>query len=201
MGPRGPAARRTPPVTRTSMDLMTAVQPARGTMHAGRPQGDHQRLLLMALVEADPGIHLMRATHLLSLHWNTCYHHARRLALEGRLVMRKVQGRLCLFDPRQGGLERRLGPLLLRDARTAQLASAILAHPGTNQKQLGRIVGVAPSIVHRHVVRLERAGLVQRVRRSRALAVFPAESLAAALPAPERSPVGALVPGDVIPAA
>lgn len=181
-------------MTEPLADRMTPDPTGRPALHPGRAKGDHQRLLLMALVEADPGIHIMRVTHLLALNWNTCYHHARRLSIEGRLVMRKVQGRLCLFDPRAGAVDGRIAPVLLRDQRTADLAKAILASPGANQKELARALGLSPSVVHRHVLRLERAGLVHRVHRSRAMAVYATEGLAEACPVEGPETAGALMP-------
>lgn len=175
-------------------DRMTPDPTGRPALHPGRAKGDHQRLLLMALVEADPGIHIMRVTHLLALNWNTCYHHARRLAIEGRIVMRKVQGRLCLFDPRAGAVGGRIGPVLLRDQRTAGLARAILASPGANQKELAQALGLSPSVVHRHVLRLERAGLVQRVPKSRSMAVYATDGLAEAWPVHGAETAGPLMP-------
>ncbi|HUR24568.1 MAG TPA: hypothetical protein VM327_00950, partial [Candidatus Thermoplasmatota archaeon] len=87
----------------TTLALDCPVQlSGRAPLHPGRPRGEHQRLLLLALVDADPGIHVLRAAHLLDISWNTCEYHSRRLAGEGRIIIRKVQGRLCLFGGREG---------------------------------------------------------------------------------------------------
>lgn len=159
-------------------------QPASRPLHPGRRAGERQRDLLVGLVAANPGLHLLRAASLLGLNWNTCLHHARRLEGERRIVVRKLNGRLCLFDRREGAVAARVAPLLLREERNADLARAVLAHPGLNQKALAQKLGLAPSVVHRRLLSLEEGGLVQRVQRERSVVVFATSTLEAAWSTP-----------------
>ena len=140
---------------------------AKAPLQAGRAWGDRQRALLMALVAADPGIHVLRAAHLLGLNWNTCYHHARRLAGDGTLMMAKVRGKLCLFDRKDGSVARHLARILLRDARTVGLATLLVHTPGLSQQELGLRLGITGSAVCRHMRILQASGLVERVRHGR----------------------------------
>ena len=152
----------------------------RPPVHEGRPKGDRQRQLLLALVASNPGVHVLRAAALLGLNWNTCLHHVRRLEGAGLVTVRKVSGRVCLFDRKSGSASSRIGNLLLRDERNMGLARLLIEAPGVNQKSLAGKLGVAASVAHYRLVRLEEAGLIQRVNRGREVCVFPTEAMESA---------------------
>lgn len=173
------------------MDRFTSLA-GRPPLQPGRAWGERQRALLKALVDADPGIHVLRAAHVLGMNWNTCYHHVRRMAGEGTIAVAKVRGRLCLFDRKEGMVARRVVNVLLRDPRTASIARVLVATPGMNQQDVAAAVGIAPSAAYRHLCRLQSAGLVERVRRGREVANQPTQTLRDAWLALER--------GDGIPA-
>ncbi|HEX2065183.1 MAG TPA: winged helix-turn-helix transcriptional regulator [Candidatus Thermoplasmatota archaeon] len=179
--------------------LPEAETPTRAPSHPGRPSGERQRAFLLGLVAANPGLHVLRAANLLGLNWNTCLHHARRLEGERRIVLRKVAGRLCLFDRRDGAVAPRLAPLLLREGRNAEMARLILERPGLNQKGLAAALGVAASVVHRRLLRLEQAGLVDRLPQARGFAVFATPALEAAWSSPHLLPAPAAL-DDGVPA-
>jgi predicted ArsR family transcriptional regulator len=172
--------------------IRTETHAARPPVHEGRPNGDRQRKLLMALVASNPGVHILRAAALLGLNWNTCLHHVRRLEGAGLVTVRKVNGRVCLFDRRAGASNNRMGAMLLRDERNAAIARLLIQNPGTNQKSLAEALGLAASVVHYRMVRLEEAGLIERVNQGREVSVFATEALEAAYAQTLRS--GALVP-------
>jgi predicted transcriptional regulator len=152
----------------------------RATKGRGRPQGDRQRQLLATLVQANHGVHVRRAATLLGLDWNTCFHHARRLQASGLILMRRVSGRICLFDPKAGAVSHQVAPLLVRDARNAQMLRLVIATPGINQETLAAAIGLTPSATHRRLVRLADAGLVRRVRQGRSMVLDPTDTLLAA---------------------
>lgn len=158
----------------------TLETPSSRPLHPGRPQGDRQRRLLLGLIASNPGVHVLRAAYVLGLNWNTCLHHVRRLEGEGRIVMRRVQGRICLFDRTAGAASTKMAPLLLRDERNAQIAKLVLGQPGMNQKELAESVGMAASVVHRRVVRLEEAGLLHRAAGARQVTLYATDALQAA---------------------
>ncbi|MHB1261771.1 MAG: winged helix-turn-helix transcriptional regulator [Thermoplasmatota archaeon] len=168
--------------------------PGRPPLHPGRPRGERQRLLLLALIQANPGIHILRAAHLLGLNWNTCHYHAQRLAGEERITICKVGSHVCLFDRRDGAMAHRVAPLLLRGGRTASLVQLIFERPGASQKSLASGLGMAPSSIHRYLLRLEKAGLVERVHDGREVATFATEALTAAWSGPASSASEQLMP-------
>jgi predicted transcriptional regulator len=174
------------------MDSILPRLQGRPPLQPGRAWGERQRALLRALVDADPGIHVLRAAHVLGMNWNTCYHHVRRMAGEGTIVVAKVRGRLCLFDRKEGMVARRVVNVLLRDPRTASIARVLVNSPGMNQQDVAAAVGIAPSAAHRHLCRLHSAGLVERVRRGREVTNQPTQLLRDAWLALER--------GDSLPA-
>jgi DNA-binding transcriptional ArsR family regulator len=174
------------------MDSRLSPLPGRAPLQPGRAWGERQRALLRALVDADPGIHVLRAAHVLGMNWNTCYHHVRRMAGEGTIVVAKVRGRLCLFDRKEGMVARRVVGVLLRDPRTASIARVLVSMPGLNQQDIAARVGIAPSAAYRHLCRLKASGLVDRVRSGREVLHQPTQALRDAWLALER--------GDGIPA-
>jgi predicted transcriptional regulator len=174
------------------MDSILPRLQGRPPLQPGRAWGERQRAMLRALVDADPGIHVLRAAHVLGMNWNTCYHHVRRMAGEGTIVVAKVRGRLCLFDRKEGMVARRVVNVLLRDPRTASIARVLVNSPGMNQQDVAAAVGIAPSAAHRHLCRLRSAGLVERVRRGREVTNQPTQTLRDAWLALER--------GDGVPA-
>jgi hypothetical protein len=169
---------------------------SRRPLREGRPRGENQRQLLLAFVGSNPGVHILRASQVLGLNWNTCLHHVRRLEAEGRISTRKVQGRVCLFDRRSGAVAPRIAPVLLRDERNSEIARLLTQSPGLNQRTLADTLGMAASVIHRRLVRMEEAGLVERVQRSREVAVFATEAMHAAYAAARNvaAPVPAPVP-------
>ncbi|MCA1810735.1 MAG: winged helix-turn-helix transcriptional regulator [Halobacteriales archaeon] len=162
--------------------MLADPQPRPRPLHPGRRSGERSRGLLLALITANPGLHVLRAAHLLGLNWHTCLHHVRRLEGERRITVRKLDGRLCLFDRREGAAAHKVAPLLLRDPRNADVARAVMEAPGANQKGLAQRLGLAASVVHRRLLRLEEAGLVQRAPQERSISVFPTPALEAAWP-------------------
>lgn len=161
------------------------VVPGTRPLKPGRPRGERKRSLLLALVHADPGIHIQRAAHVLGMNWNTCYHHVRRLAGEGTLLMAKVRGKLCLFDPEDGSVARHAVQVLLQDARTANIVRVLVADPGLNQQDLAARVGIAPSAAYRHLCMLQGMGLVERARQARQVTNHPTRRLCEAFAAHE----------------
>lgn len=157
------------------------VLPGTVPLNPGRPHGDRQRSLLLALVEADPGIHIQRAAHVLGMNWNTCYHHVRRMAGEGTLLMAKVRGRLCLFNPQDGNVSSHAVYVLLRDARTASIVRILVKTPGINQQDVAARVGIAPSAAYRHLSLLHGLGLIERMRHAREVVNHPTPLLREAL--------------------
>lgn len=139
------------------------------------PSTSRQRIL--SIVTANPGIHIRRLSLLVGLSWNTCQHHLRVLQQRGDVSRRKINGKVCWFDARNGAFQRKRATCLLRDPQNMRLAQAILQEPGSNQLHLAQSLELAASAVHRRVTRMEEAGLVVRMPESRSVHVFPSNDM------------------------
>lgn len=137
----------------------------------------HDRFL--AMIEANPGIHIRQLSLLTGLSWNTCQHHLRTMQRNGLVTDRKIEGKVCWYDCTHGAVRGKSAAFLLRDPQNLALAQKIVATPGHNQRQFAKDMGLAPSIIHRRVIKLEEAGLVERVAGGRSMAVYPSQRLEA----------------------
>lgn len=137
----------------------------------------HDRFL--AVIKANPGIHIRQISMLTGLCWNTVEHHLRTMARLGRVTELKIDGKVCWFDRTAGAVEGKAAVFLLRDPRNRLVVQRIVDSPGGNQRRVAAALGLAPSIIHRRVVKLEEAGLVERVPGSTSMALFPSPRLAA----------------------
>lgn len=146
----------------------------------GSSAGSLARDRIMGVVGTSPGIHVRRVSLLTGLSWNTCLHHLRVLARDGQLTSRKVQGKLCWFDTRQGAVQSKRGICLLRDETNRSIATHVLSSPGSSQIHIARSLGLAASVVHRRVIAMEEAGLVTRQAEERCIRVEPTAQMAPA---------------------
>ncbi len=159
----------------------TQIRAQPNTTLGGTQQGSHHRQKLLQLVRGDPGIHLRRAAHVMGISWNTCLHHVQRLEQAGLVTVKKVQGKVCVFDRTQGAVTGKTGTCLLRDDRNLTMARFLSENPGVHQRSICAATSLAPSVVTRRLQALEDAGLVERVREGRAIFVEPTAALDAAL--------------------
>ncbi len=143
------------------------------------------------MVAADPGVHVRRLAPLVNLSWNCCNSHLRILEREGRVVSRKVDGKLCWFDRETAAVQNKDARCVLRDSGHRAVAQEVLAQPGANQVTLAQSLRLADSSVHRHLARLEREGLIVRMSGGRSRQVFPTQRLQDLLSdAPADDPAG-----------
>jgi predicted transcriptional regulator len=157
----------------------------------GRSAGSIARERIMAVVKTNPGIHVRRISLITGLSWSTCLHHLRFLDKAHEATSRKVQGKLCWFDSRQGALQTKTGICLLRDATNQVIADQIVTTPGTSQIHIARTLGLAASVVHRRMVAFEGANLVHRVATDRCMLVVPTDQLAKLLEVNASQPAAA----------
>ncbi len=141
----------------------------------GRAPCVRQRIL--AVVRADPGVHVRRVSLLTGMSWNACQHHLRSLEAEGTLVHRKVGARVCWYDASGGAFPHKAAAALLHEPRNLRVARAVAERPGQSQSRIAERLGYAASSVHRRVRRLEDAGLLRRSVATGAMRVYPTEGL------------------------
>ncbi len=159
------------------------------------------RARIHALVRADPGIHIRRIAALSGLSWNTVQYHLRRMEGAGLVASQKVEGNVCYFDKVAGAYKGKTGQALLRDPRNALLARHLVDHGGLSQREIAEGLGLAASVVHRRVTKMEQAGLIERVSEGRSVLVFPKEDLTVGLDRAGLLPHGEAVDLDIVPAA
>jgi DNA-binding transcriptional ArsR family regulator len=147
--------------------LYTRIAKERLLDHTGR-----ERLVLA--VREHPGAAVTDLAVLAGIPRNTAVYHLRRLEREG-LVSSSKNGRMRLyFAP--GAEQRSHAPALavLRHPTTQQVATAVGATPGIDQRALCERLGLAPSLAHWHATRLVSAGVVTRERDGRHVRYYPA---------------------------
>jgi hypothetical protein len=137
------------------------------------------RASLVALVQANPGIHFKQMQRLSGMGNGVLVHHLHKLTGAGLLVARRMGKYTCYFAPgasREGlaAVEALKAPGARRVLDTVRTAS------GLGPEAIAQRSGLAVSTVHYHVQRLERAGLVQVDREGRLLRVRTAGAAGAA---------------------
>jgi DNA-binding MarR family transcriptional regulator len=127
-----------------------------------RPRALDHRLRndLMALVEQQPGIHVLEMCRRLGRPRGTVQHHVRKLEQLGLLVTHAAHGYVCCY-PRRGAAERQAATdALLKSDATRRVLAAVVAAPGRTGTQLADELGLTRQTLHHHVSRLRQAGLV-----------------------------------------
>lgn len=172
--------------------------------------GHDVRGRIVALVQAEPGLHESEAARRLGISHTLAQYHVRMLAEFGLVEVRKFGGRKCLFAAGQmGRAEKTL--VLAEKGRGAQVVDIVASQPGIGQRELARALGIRESSVKWHLDRLEQNQVVvverslegKRVRlspeaeRARGLSLARA-ALPAAVPGaePRPEPSGPPAPAD-----
>lgn len=122
------------------------------------------RAELMALVEANPGIHLQEILRRTGRAMGMVQHHLGKLVEVGLVTAAGGPGYVCYF--RRGRVDRAVmdaAPLLKSDGARRVLA-AIADHPGISGVQVADLARLTRQAVHFHVERLASAGLVATCR-------------------------------------
>lgn len=133
-----------------------------------------RRAQLHGLVCKTPGITVPDLCMATGLSRNTVLHHLRMLA-DQDMIVEKRMGRTAHWFENGGryGREHKAAYAVLRDDRSRDVARFVLQNPGTTQGQISRALGLAPSVIHWHMRRLEDAALVQRHKEGRTMQCFP----------------------------
>lgn len=138
-----------------------------------RPAALHHpaRAHILALVEAQPGIHFQEITRRLEMGRGAAHHHLRKLVHVGLVSEQSGNGYLCYFA--KGRVDRRLMETapLLKSAGARNLLTSATVQPGLSSLQLAAAARLDPATVSYHLrrladfelVRLERAGRELRV--------------------------------------
>ena len=119
------------------------------------------RAMLVAAVEANPGIHHQELVRIARKGNGAAEHHLQKLVTGGLLTRHRSAGYTCYF--RAGKVDRRVmaSAHLLKSPVARAIIEAAQRSPGTSLAQVARDAGVSVPTVHYHVQRLQAAGLVR----------------------------------------
>lgn len=122
---------------------------------------DPTRALLLAAVEAEPGIHHQALVRLAGKGNGATEHHLQKLVAGGLVNRHRSEGYTCYF--RAGKVDRRAMATahLLKSPIARAVVEAATSRPGTSLAQVAREQGVSVPTVHYHAKRLQAAGLVR----------------------------------------
>ncbi|MHB8634203.1 MAG: thrombospondin type 3 repeat-containing protein [Thermoplasmatota archaeon] len=132
---------------------------------------NHNRALVMARIEAEPGIHYQGLLRGLGLAHGIVEHHLRVL-LAADLVRRVPDGRETRYFVAGGPPRGARPPAALRSRRAQRILEFTALHGGASPADAGRAVGAPRTMVSYHVRRLAAAGLLRVERDGRRVRLF-----------------------------
>lgn len=119
------------------------------------------RSRIVALVEAQPGIHYSDLVRKTGKGHGAVEHHIRKLVAGGLVRRIEAKGYTCFFP--EGATDRRT--MHAASVLKSPVARGLVAHlretPGMSSADAARLLGVTPPTLHYHVQRLSEAGLVR----------------------------------------
>lgn len=131
---------------------------------------------VMALLEAQPGLHFHEICRRLGMQRTTTQHHLRKLVEVGLLVEEAGSGYTCFFP--KGAVDRRVmaaAPLLKAEA-ARRLLNRVIERPGATLRQVAADCGIGTSGAHYHLDRLAQAGLLERAVHADEMTWVPTEA-------------------------
>jgi predicted transcriptional regulator len=140
---------------------MKLLVPLYTRLDRSRLLGHPLRAKLLALVEAEPGIHLEAAQMQLGASAGTVAHHVRLLGKSG-LLREARDGRFHRLYPPDADAARIARDAALRPERSAAFYALVQRQPGIGLREAARQLGVPASSLQWHASRLAAAGLVER---------------------------------------
>lgn len=130
---------------------------------------DHPtRRSLMALIEAEPGIHYQELLRATSGGKGGLEHHLSKLE-KGGLVKAERGPRYSCYFPAGASAAIRLATPALKSDGARRVLSAIRGHPGISGVEVSSATGLGTATVSEHVARLAEAGLVEPQRNGRSI--------------------------------
>lgn len=119
-------------------------------------------------IKASPGIHISALARTVDAGWGTTIHHLRKLQEKELVAVRMVNNQKCYFQ-NGGDVSRSAWTQLpeLKNATANRIAQYILNRPLSPVTSVSDELGLSPSLVSHHVRKLERAGVVEKIRDGR----------------------------------
>lgn len=113
---------------------------------------------ILALIEAEPGVHVRELQRRLGYAHGTVLHHLRTLQRNKLVVTSRAGGRTCYFAAATKPTDRNRA--LLGSEQRLGLLRAVAERPHVGPSELARILGVRRQSVHESTKRLLRDGLI-----------------------------------------
>jgi Mn-dependent DtxR family transcriptional regulator len=139
-----------------------------------------RRARIFELIKHSPGVHLSEIARELDFAWGTTLHHLRKLRAD-RLIMFKEIGHHKSFFVNGSGLsETQMQAMsLIKNGTLSKLAGYLEEHPRTSLKELSEALQISPPLAAFHIRKLEKAGLVQKVRDGKSVRLTTTSALPA----------------------
>ncbi len=154
---------------------------------------DHPlRAEIFEAIKASPGIHISALARTVDAGWGTTIHHLRKLQEKELIAVRTVNNQKCYFH-NGGAVTRSAWTQLpeLKNETAHRIAQYVLARPLSPVTDVSDSLGISPSLVSHHVRKLERAGVLEKVRDGRFVKlVVPEAARATVFGEPTQAPVG-----------
>lgn len=126
------------------------------------------RARIYGIVEQNPGIRMGQLAKQAGASLGSTMHHIRKLRCDRLITERPVGRHKCFFVNGSGLSGEEMKALSMIQGDTIQgIADYIQQHPRTNLKDLARGLGISSPLAAHHVGKLERAGLVSKIRQGR----------------------------------
>lgn len=144
-------------------------------LHARNALEHPTRLAMLALLRAQPGLHLRALARASGLAVQRAAYHLDAMERLGLVASQDIGGKRCYFEAGAGPEVRRaLADAALQPGATARDVMAfIAAHPGASQSEVARSLGLLPGSARWHLRRLTEHGSLSEAREGKALTYRP----------------------------
>lgn len=159
--------------------FLRALLPAGWRLDQARVRSHPTRRVILSHLEKHPGATAQELAEAAGVRNRHAVYHLSILRREDFVNVHSVEGRKHYFMRMapKADLERlRLRPLLRATRPTGRVLACLARGPGSTVSQVARVMGFSPGHAHYHLSKLEKEGLVERVRRGRRVRHYLTES-------------------------
>lgn len=139
---------------------------------------NERRSRIFEMIRQNPGIRVAELSRGLELPWGSAIHHLRKLRADRLIMFQTVGAHKCYFINGSGLTQEGMTTASTVQGQTVEGIAAYLgAHPRASLKEVAQGVGISSPLAAFHVAKLEKAGLVSKVRDGRSVRLVPAAGL------------------------
>lgn len=141
---------------------------------------NERRARIFELIRANPGIHLSEIARELDFAWGTTLHHLRKLRADHLILYKEMGHHKSFFVNGSGLSEKQMEAMsLIKNGTLSRLAQYLETHPRVSLKELSEALQISPPLAAFHIRKLEKAGLVQKVRDGKSVRLSTTQALPA----------------------